>query len=198
MIHPESVGMSSERLARIRPAIEKHIGVEKIAGAVTLVARRGQVVHQECAGLMDREHNRPMQPDAIFRIYSMTKPIVCVALMTLYEKGHFQLMEPVANFIPAFQDLKVYAGGEGSAIELVDLQRPVTVRDLLTHTSGLTYHFGEYGPVEEMYRETRVSSEKPLQEFVADLLKLPLAFQPGTAWRYSVAHDVVAHLIEVM
>ena len=198
MVRPESVGMSAERLARIPPAIEKHIGADKIAGAVTLVARRGKVVHQECVGLMERENNKSMQPDAIFRIYSMTKPIICVALMTLYEKGHFQLVDPVAKFIPAFQDLKVYAGGEGSAVELVDLQRPVTVRDLLTHTSGLTYHWLEYGPVEEMYRETRVSSEKPLQEFVADLLKLPLAFQPGTAWRYSVAHDVAAHLIEVM
>jgi CubicO group peptidase (beta-lactamase class C family) len=194
----ESVGMSTERLARIRPAIAKHVGEAKIAGAVTLVARRGKVVHQECVGLMDRESNKPMQADAIFRIYSMTKPIICVALMTLYEKGHFQLFDPVAKFIPAFRDLKVYAGGERSSLELVDLARPVTIRDLLTHTSGLTYHFFEHGPVEELYREACISSEKPLQEFVADLLALPLAFQPGTAYRYSYAHDVVAHLIELM
>ena len=195
---PESVGLSSERLARVQPAIEQHIGEHKIAGAVTLVARRGKVVHQACAGLMDRARGEPMRPDAIFRIYSMTKPIVCVALMTLFEQGLFQLIDPVAKFIPAFQDLKVYAGGAGAAIELVDLARPVTVRDLLTHTSGLTYHFFMYGPVEEMYREARVSSEKPLQEFVADLARMPLAFQPGTCWRYSFAHDVVAHLVELL
>ena len=198
MIRPEAVGLSSDRLARIRPAIEKHVADDKIAGVVTLVARRGEVVHLECVGLMDRENNKPMVPDAIFRIYSMTKPIICTALMTLYEKGGFQLIDPVAKYIPAFQDLQVYAGGGGADIKLVDLARPVTVRDLLTHTSGLTYHFLEYGPVEEMYRKASVSSQKPLAEFVADGLELPLAFQPGTAWRYSVAHDVVARLIEVM
>jgi CubicO group peptidase (beta-lactamase class C family) len=198
MTRPEAVGLSSERLARIRPAIEKHVADDKIAGVVTLVARRGEVVHLEGVGLMDRENSKPMVPDAIFRIYSMTKPIICTALMTLYEKGGFQLIDPVAKFIPAFQDLQVYAGGEGADIELVDLARPVTVRDLLTHTSGLTYHFLEYGPVEEMYRKAGVSSRKPLSGFVADLLEMPLAFQPGTAWRYSYAHDVVARLIEVI
>jgi CubicO group peptidase (beta-lactamase class C family) len=198
MVSPEKVGLSSGRLARIRPAVEKHISDVKVAGAVTLVARQGQVVHHECVGLMDREHNKPMQPDTIFRIYSMTKPLTCTALMTLYEKGEFQLYDPVAKFIPAFQDLKVYAGGEGSDVKLVDLERPVTVRDLLTHTSGLTYHFLEYGPVEQMYREAQVCSQKPLSEFVADVLKMPLAFQPGTAWRYSYAHDVAAYLVEVM
>jgi CubicO group peptidase (beta-lactamase class C family) len=198
MTRPEQVGLSSERLARIQPAVGKHIGDDKIAGAVTLAARRGKVVHLECFGLMDRESNRPMQPDTIFRIYSMTKPITCVALMTLYEQGPFQLFDPVSKFIPAFNDLKVYEGGAGSDIKLVDLQRPVTVRDLLTHTSGLTYHFLEYGHVEEMYRERRVLSSKPLSGFVADLLELPLAFQPGAAWRYSFAHDVVACLIEVV
>ena len=198
MISPEKVGLSSERLARIRPALEKHIGDDKIAGAVTLVARRGELVHLECIGLMDRESGKPMQPDTIFRIYSMTKPITCTALMMLYEQGHFQLFDPVFKFIPAFNELKVYAGGTGSDIQLVDLQRPVTIRDLLTHTSGLTYHFLEYGNVEEIYRDTRVCSERPLAEFVADLLKLPLAFQPGAAWRYSFAYDVVAYLVEIM
>jgi len=198
MTHPEAVGLSSARLARIRPAVAKYVADDKIAGVVTLVARRGEVVHLECVGQMDRENQKPMQPDAIFRIYSMTKPIICVALMTLYEKGYFQLPYPVSMYIPAFQDLQVYAGGEGEDVELVDLARPVTVRDLLTHTSGLTYHFLEYGPVEEMYRKAGVSSPKPLAEFVADLLKMPLAFQPGIAYRYSYAHDVVAHLIEVI
>ena len=198
MISPENVGLSSERLARIRPAVEKYIGDDKIAGALTLIARRGELVHLECVGLMDRENRRPMQRDTIFRIWSMTKPITCVALMMLYEKGYFQLFDPVSRFIPAFKDVKVCAGEGESGVELVDLEREVTVRDLLTHTSGLTYHFLEYGPVERMYRDVGVSSEKPLPEFVADLLKLPLAFQPGSAWRYSCSHDVAAFLIEVI
>jgi len=198
MRRPEEVGLSSERLARIRPAIEKHIGDDKIAGAVTLVARRGEVVHLECAGLMDRECNKPMQPDTIFRLYSMTKPITCVALMTLYEHGQFQLFDPVSKFIPSFDGLKVYTDVGNSETRLADLQRPVTVRDLLTHTSGLTYHFLEYGHVEEMYREKQGWFTKPLAEFIADLLELPLTFQPGRGWRYSVAHDVVAYLIEIM
>jgi CubicO group peptidase (beta-lactamase class C family) len=198
MTTPEAVGLSSERLARVRPAIERSIGDDKIAGAVTLIARRGEVVHLESVGLLDRESGAPMSPDAIFRIYSMTKPIVCVALMTLYERGHFQLIEPVSKFIPAFADLQVYAGREGTGVKLEDLEREVTIRDLLTHTSGLTYHFLEYGPVEEMYRQTGVASLAPLREFVAGLLEMPLAFQPGAAFRYSYAHDVVGHLIEVM
>jgi CubicO group peptidase (beta-lactamase class C family) len=147
---------------------------------------------------MDREANAPMRPDAIFRIYSMTKPIICVALMTLYERGCFQLLTPVSTFIPSFRDLKVYGGETEPGVQLVDLERPVTIRDLLTHTSGMTYHFLEYGPVEELYRAARVSSQKPLADFVNDLLQLPLAYQPGTTWRYSVAHDVVARLIEIM
>ncbi len=194
----ESVGMSTARLARIRPVLEKHVGPNKVSGAVTLLARRGELVHQECLGLMDRENNLPMRPDAIFRIYSMTKPIIAVALMTLYERGHFQLFDPVSKFIPAFGELKVYAGEEDSRFELADLGREVTVRDLLIHTSGLSYHVFEYGRVEQMYREQGICSEKPLTEFVADLLKLPLALQPGTSYRYSFSYDVVAHLIEIM
>ena len=198
MVSPEAVGLSSERLARIRPVIEKHVGDDKLAGALTLVARRGELVHRECVGLMDRERGRPMQHDTIFRIFSMTKPIVCVGLMLLYERGLFQLSDPVSKFIPAFKDLKVYAGEGTGGAKLVDLEREVMVRDLLNHTSGLTYHWLENGRVEEMYREAGICAEKPLADFVADLLKLPLAFQPGTVYRYSFSQDVAAHLIEVL
>ena len=109
MYDPEKAGLSAERLARIRPAVEKHIADDKIAGLVSLIARRGEIVYSDCVGLMDREANTPMQPDTIFRIYSMTKPIICVALMMLYERGCFQLFTPVSAFIPGFSDLKVYA-----------------------------------------------------------------------------------------
>jgi len=125
----KKVGLSSERLVRIRPVIEKHIGGDKIAGALTLIARRGELVHLECVGLMDRENSRPMQTNTIFRLYSMTKPIISVALMMLHEKGHFQLFHPVSAFIPAFKDLRVYAGEGESGAELVDLEREVATRE---------------------------------------------------------------------
>jgi CubicO group peptidase (beta-lactamase class C family) len=196
MISPEEVGLSSERLSRIRPAIQKHIGHDKIAGALTLLSRRGHVVHLDCVGLMDRECNGFMQPDTIFRIWSMTKPIVCVALMTLYEQGRFQLLDPVSKFIPAFRNLKVYAGEDESGIKVAELVHEVTIRDLLTHTSGFTYGFFEYGPVDRLYREKlRFGSEQPLADLVSELLTLPLAFQPGTSWRYGVSHDVVGYLL---
>ena len=131
MIEPEKLGFSSERLQRIGPAMEKHIGDDKLAGVVTAIARRGELVHHEAYGLMERENQTPMSNDAIFRIFSMTKPITCTALMKLYEQGHFQLMDPVSNFISGFKNLKVHTD-EG----LVDLDEPINIRHLLTHTSG--------------------------------------------------------------
>lgn len=198
MKSPEELGLSSRRLARIIPTVNKHIGDDKVVGAVTLLFRKGEIVHLECFGMMDRERKKPMIPDAIFRIYSMTKPITSVALMMLYEQGHFQLFDPVAKFIPAFNDLKVYAGGGESDLNLVDLQRPVTIRDLLAHTSGLTYPFLEYSPVEALYRQMDFVTEMTLAEFVAGILEFPLAFQPGSSFRYGTSHDVVAYLVEIM
>ena len=193
MIDPEKLGFSSHRLERIKPAVEKHIGDDKLAGVVTALVRRGELVHHEAFGLMDRENQIPMAKDTIFRIFSMTKPITCVALMMLYEQGHFQLIDPVSKFIPAFENTKVYSD-DG----LVELAQPINIRHLLTHTSGLTYHFWEYGHVEQMYREAGVVSEKSLEELVADLARLPLAFQPGAKFRYSLSQDVAAHLVEIM
>ena len=198
-MNPEDVGMSADRLARVRPALAKYVADDKVAGMVVMIARRGQIVYEDCLGLMDRENEKAMQPDAIFRIFSMTKPIICVALMTLYEQGKFQLTQPVSSFIPAFRKLKVYAGESDSGEPILeDLAREVTIRDLLTHTSGLTYHWLEYGRVEALYRQAAISSEKPLADFVDDLLKLPLAFQPGTRWRYGLSHDVAAYLVQII
>lgn len=198
---PESVGMSSERLARIGIATAPYIGDDKIAGAVTLVARRGKIVHLESVGLLDRETGQPMRDDTICRLCSMTKPVTAVALMMLYEHGRFQLSDPVSKWIPAFADLKVYAGGTRAEMKLEPLKRAVTVHDLLTHTAGLTYNFNTYGPVEEMCRERGIrvmDREWSLAEFVKELLDLPLALQPGTAWRYSFAYDVLSHLVELI
>ena len=197
MMDAREVGMSPGRLARIRPAMERHIGEDKLAGVVTLLARGGHVVHHEAIGGLERSGGEPMCTDAIFRLYSMTKPITCVALMTLYEQGHFQLPDPASKFIPGFDGLKV-AIEDGSEVALVDLDEPVTIHQLLTHTAGLTYGFWEYGAVETRYRAARVSADQPLADFVSDLLELPLAFQPGAAWRYSFSHDVVARLVEII
>ena len=140
---PEEVGMSLKRLEHIRPVMQAYVDQKKIAGLSTMIARKGKVVHFEQVGLLDKESNKPMTEDAVFRIYSMTKPIICVALMTLYEQGRFQLADPVAKFIPAFNDLKVLESDEKGEAKEVDLARPPTIRSLLTHTSGLSYDFLE-------------------------------------------------------
>ena len=139
MVKPEEVGISSQRLKRIQSVIESHIGEEKIAGAITLIFRRGELIHLASHGLMDREQSKSMMNDAIFRIFSMTKPITVVALLTLFEQGLIRLIDPASIFLPAFGNLKVYDTNGGAEIILTDLKRPVTIRDLLTHTSGLTW-----------------------------------------------------------
>lgn len=199
-MNPEAVGLSTDRLARIDTAVNKYITPDKIAGTVTLLARRGEIVQHNAYGLADRENDRTMTTDTIFRIYSMTKPITCAALMLLYEQGHFQLADPVFKYIPAFADLKVYVSGKGDEMKTEALKTPVTIRHLLTHTAGLTYHFLEYGRVEEMFREAEFGLGKnvSLEQFVDGILQVPLAFQPGTRWRYSFAHDVVARLVEII
>ena len=191
-------GMSSERIDAIGPAVERHLGNEKIAGVVTLLERKGVRVHFESYGQMEREKNKPMTKDAIFRIFSMTKPITAVALLTLLEQGLVRLTDPVSQFLPAFSRLKVYDGSGPDGMKLVDPEMEVTIRQLLTHTSGLTYHFTEFGPVERMYRTSEISKNKKLAAFVDDLLEMPLAFQPGTMWRYSYGLDVIARVVEIV
>ena len=194
---PKDVGMSKRRLKRIGPAVEQHIGEGKIAGAVTLVARRGKVVQVGAYGLAERETNKPMAIDSIFRMYSMTKPITMVAILTLFEQGKLRLIDPVSKFIPAFGDVKVIEDEKSATLRLVDVERPVTIHHLMTHTSGLTYHFGDQGLVEKMYRDTAIFGEKPLSQFIDNLAEMPLAFQPGTKFRYSTGHDVAARVVEI-
>ncbi len=198
IVRPESVGLSSERLARIEEHLERrYLAPKKIAGALTLVARRGRIAHLKAVGAMDVERGVAMRDDTIFRIYSMTKPITSVALMTLYERGAFQLEDPVHRFIPAWRDLRVYDGGNHPAFATRPCERPMTVRDLFTHTSGLTYGFMERTNVDRAYRRLGIGERgKTLDETIAALAKLPLEFSPGTRWNYSVATDVLGHLIE--
>ena len=194
-VEPEKEGMNSSRLAYIRQAMQSYVDSGKISGLSTLLARRGKMVHFEQVGMMDKESAVPMADDAIFRIYSMTKSITCTALMTLYEKGRFQLTDPVSKYLPVFEQMKVLEGSN-----LVDSATPITIHHLLTHTAGLTYDFLEDSPVCEMYREARLfnRADRTLEELVSELARLPLAFQPGSVWHYSLAIDVLAHLAEVL
>jgi CubicO group peptidase (beta-lactamase class C family) len=202
MARPEDVGLSSERLARIDDHLKKrYLDPGKIAGALTLVWRRGEVAFLSPVGLADRERGTPMAEDTIFRIYSMTKPITSVALMQLHENGHFQLTDPVHRFIPAFRDLGVYAGGSYPAYLTRPAARDMTVQDLLRHTSGLTYGFMHRTNVDHGYRKAGLGSgegrfDGTLAEFCEALGRLPLEFSPGEAWNYSVSTDVCGHLVE--
>lgn len=197
---PESVGFDSARLDRIKPVMQSYVDNRGFAGLTTLLARHNHIIHFEQVGWQDRESRTPLSTVTIFRIYSMTKPIICVAFMTLYEQGRFQLFDPVAKFIPGFAKVRVLERITASNTREVDLSRPVTIRDLLTHTSGLTYNFLEDSPVGELYRQTQIlrDPERTLEAMIGELTRLPLAFQPGTKWHYSVAIDVIAHLIEII
>ena len=189
-------GVSLTRLGRIDAAMQRYVDTTPVPGIVTALYRGGELVQHRSYGVLGPDA-RPMGTDAIFRIYSMTKPIVCVAVMALCEEGRLQLSDPVARFIPAFARLRVHADG-AQADATAALRREVTVHDLLTHTAGFTYGWLEYGPVEEMYRQQVAHlSDQPLADLVEQLAALPLAFQPGTRFRYGLSHDVAARLVEV-
>jgi CubicO group peptidase (beta-lactamase class C family) len=196
---PEKVGLSSERLERLEQVMQAYVDQEKVAGMITMIARRGRVAHFERYGLRDLEEKEPMELDTIFRIYSMTKPVTSVALMMLYEEGKFELTDPVSKFIPEFGALEVYAGGPKEEMVLVELERPVNIKDLLVHTAGLTYGIFSSSPVDDLYVEADVLSEDgTLKDMVRKLGEIPLRFQPGSEWHYGVATDVLGYLIEVI
>lgn len=201
---PEDVGVSSERLARIDDYVERHLDAHHFAGAVTLVARHGQVVQFKAYGMQDIESGVPMSKDSIFRIYSMTKPITSVAVMMLFEEGRFLLNDPVSKYLPEFKDLEVgveeidEATGE-KVLTTVPAEREVSIRDLLRHTSGLTYGFWGKSAVDKMYLEKKVlSKDDTIQATVAKLGTIPLKNQPGTIWEYSVSTDVLGRFVEVV
>src|SRR5262247_2788068 len=201
LVKPEEVGLSSGRLGRINDHLRRYIDAGKLAGTLTLVARRGKIAYFEPLGHLEIERKRAVTPDSIFRIYSMTKPIASVGLMMLWEQGRLQLDDPVHKFIPAWRDQRVFVGGNHPAWKTAAVERPMTVRDLLSHTSGLTYGFMERTNVDAAYRKLgvadRTRSGYTARDMVEELAALPLEFSPGTRWNYSVATDVVGHLIEV-
>ncbi len=188
--------MSAERLARIHPVMQAQVDSGTFAGVSVLIARHGQTAFAAQYGSRDKEAGKPMTADTIFRIYSMTKPIVSTALMLLAEEGRFRLLDPVAKYLPAFGTVKVQLP-DGS---LVDPLRPMTIRDVLSHQSGLTYDFLQDFAVADRYREAKLMHDatRTLEAVIDELATLPLAFQPGSQWHYSVGIDVAARLIEVI
>jgi CubicO group peptidase (beta-lactamase class C family) len=200
---PEEYGMSSECLERINKYMEREIGDNRLPGVLTLVQRRGKVVHHSMHGLMDIEAEKPMQEETLFRIYSMTKPIASIALMMLHEEGYFLLHEPIAKYIPAFAETKVFSHHTVMGPKFVEQDPPITIFHLLTHTAGLSYGFLFDHPLEEMYREMEEKGEifqhsQTLQSSIERIAQVPLLFQPGTQWRYSYATDVIGYLVEVI
>jgi CubicO group peptidase (beta-lactamase class C family) len=198
--NPEDVGMSSERLACITSVMEAYVKDNRLPGIMTLLQRRGKVVHFGKYGLMDIEAGKPMQEDAIFRIYSMTKPVISVAIMMLLEEGRFNLNEPVATFIPAFAKTKVCAEVGALGLRLVEQEQPITLHHLLTHTSGLSYGSFFDTPIDALYRQAELNTfprPQSLDEFMKRLAEIPLRFQPGTRWFYSMATDVLGYVIQV-
>ncbi len=190
---PENVGMSSEKLAQIKSSVQALIDNEKMAGASIIVARKGKIVLSETFGMMDKKANKPMQPDTIFRFYSMSKPITSVAAMMLYEQGKLKLDDPISKYIPEFKELKVYS--ESGKHD--DQVRQMSVRDLLRHTSGLTYGYFGNTAVDKMYRAKGVLNRKSsLQDMINKLSGIPLLYQPGTKWHYSVSTDVLGYLVQ--
>ncbi len=202
---PEEVGLSATRLERIHEAVQRHVDAGEISGAVTLVARRGRVAHFEAHGLMDIESKRPMTKDAIFRLASMTKPITAVAVLMLVEEGKIRLTDTVSHFIPEFKEMKVAMPREsltprpvgGADFYLVPAYREITVRDLLTHTSGLVS--GGLG-AKEVPRIAPKGPTDTLATYVPRLALVPLDFQPGTQWAYSgsAGPEVLGRIVEIV
>ena len=191
----ERVGLSSARLKHVDSWMKGWVDSGRLAGASVLVSRRGQIAYENVYGLADLERGTAMSPDTIVRIYSMTKPLASTALMMLYEEGRFQLDDPIHAVLPYFRTMHVYAGEGRDPVPAV---RAITYRDLLTHTSGLTYGFMNATPVDAMYRDQGVDfqvSDASLGEVVEKAAGLPLLAQPGAAWNYSIATDVVGHLV---
>jgi len=199
---PESVGLSAERLDRVSKAVQKSIDDKRIAGAVTLVMRRGQVAWIKAQGMQDREAAKPMRADSIFRICSMSKPLTSAAVMILYEEGKFLLEDPVSKYLPEFKNPKVLVKPAGGGKPYtIPATHEITIRDLLRHTSGLTYNWND--DLGAMYRDANVAHgllpyDGTIGDNVERLAKLPLLFNPGERFEYSLSVDVLGRLIEVV
>ena len=207
-VRPEIVGMSSERLARIKPLLQRYVDEGKVAGIQTLIARKGKIVHFEQVGKLDLDTHSALREDSLFRIYSMTKPITTTAAMILYEEGKLQLDDPVEKYLPAFKNKKVLVDGE-----LIDATHAITIRELMSHTAGLTYGIFGNSVIDQKYRvamfgeghqfsfnNTTINADaskiKTLDDLVSAIGPIPLQYQPGTQWVYSLSVDILGAVIE--
>jgi len=203
-VKPEDVGLSSERLNRLGGSLKAHIKKGVMPGSVVMVVRKGKIAYFESFGMRDLKTNSPMQKDTIFKIYSMTKPIISVGIMILQEQSRIFLQDPLSKYIPEFKEMKVIvestdSGTGEKTFSEVPAEREITIQDLLRHTSGLTYSFFGNAKVNMMYKEAGIRNpDQTLSEMITKLSKLPLAFQPGARWEYSRATDVLGRVIEVV
>lgn len=197
---PEKAGFSPERLNRITQHLGRnYVEPGKITGCQTLVARHGHVAYFDSQGWADLERRKPVADDTIFRIYSMTKPITSIALMQLFEQGHFQLNDRIDRVIPEWKGMRVYVSGEGESMETREPSQPMTFRHILSHTAGLSYGAGRH-PVDRMYQSLGVSRApgETLDSFIEKLAGVPLHYTPGTRWMYSLATDVCGYLVQAI
>jgi CubicO group peptidase (beta-lactamase class C family) len=194
---PAAVGFSAERLQRLDAGMKAAVDDKQLSGIVTMVARHGQIVQQMAHGQQDIASGRPMQKDTIFRIYSMSKPITGVAMMILYEEGKWKPDDPIARHIPEFKDLKVYkgTGADGKLVLEAPAHAP-TMGELMSHTAGFTYGFFGSTPVDKMYVQANLLTSSSLQELVNKVGALPLLYQPGEGWVYSIGVDIQGYLVE--
>ncbi|MFI5097468.1 MAG: serine hydrolase domain-containing protein [Candidatus Acidiferrales bacterium] len=194
---PESLGFSSERLERLHATMQQEVDQKRLAGIVTILARHGKVVEERTYGKRDIASGAPITKDTIFRIYSMSKPVTGVAMMILYEEGKWHPSDPISKYIPEFAHLKVFKGvDQGGNPILEDPVHPPTMHELMTHTAGFTYGFFGNSLVDNMYNEQKVLGSKSLQEMIEKLAKIPLLYQPGSRWVYSVSMDIQGYIIE--
>ena len=189
-------GLAEKKLANLTPHLQKYVDTGKLPGFSCLVSRRGEEAYFHAYGHRDVERELDVSRDTIFRIYSMSKPITSVALMTLYERGFFQLDDSVSKYIPGWADLSVYESGSGDRMKTASCKTPMTIKHLLTHTSGLTYGFMNSDPVDALYRAKGIGSKGTLNSMMEDLATVPLLFEPGSRWNYSVSTDVCGALVE--
>jgi CubicO group peptidase (beta-lactamase class C family) len=213
-VHPDQVGLSAEKLKQVDALLRDHVSCRQIAGAVALVARHGKIAYENAVGMQDVEAGIAMSPGTIFRIASMTKPITSTAVMQLVDQGRIDLSDPVSRYLPEFKfmqvavpepkkDAKSSSGGSGDEYNLVPAYRPITIRDLLTHTSGLCYRFSNQNVAARLYASVGICDglnpcDHTLADNVRRLARLPLAHQPGTAWEYGLSTDVLGRLVEVV
>src|SRR5271170_4121165 len=197
VVKPESVGFSGERLDRLHELIQREIDQKQLAGAVTILARHGKIVEYRTYGQRDLASAAPMTKDTIFRDFSMTKPVTGVAMMVLYEQGKWLPTDPISKYIPEFAHLKVFKGVDAAGNMILEEPiHPPTMQELMTHTAGFVYGFFGNTPVDKEYKKAGVFQSKTLREFIEKLAKIPLAYQPGTKWVYSVSMDVQGYIVE--